>query len=173
RILASRKPRPARNRLEPLVQSLRTHRSPRVSLHGLSAGWVLLAAPDGNGWPLSTMLFGPLMKRPIPGAPFLGIIMVTTTSSPALNEVLAQPCRVMSGGLLASTIQCCTSPFSSFASNFNQQCGFAQIHSVTVPFIVILVPVAYAAFPCCANSGTETVKRPTPIRKMVVSLFLI
>ena len=75
-----------------------------MSPHGLGAGSVLLATPDGNGWPLSTTLFGPLTKRPIPGAPFLGIIMLTTTESPDLNEVLAQPCLVMSGGLLASTI---------------------------------------------------------------------
>src|SRR5437016_3953685 len=140
--------------------------------HGLAAGWALLATPEGNGWPLSTTLFGPL-KRPIPGAPFLGRIMVTTTSSPGLNEFLAQPCLVMSGGLLASTIQCCTSPFSSFESNFNQQWGLAQIHSVTVPFTVVLVPVAYAAFPWCANSGAETTKTPAATRNMVVSLLLI
>ena len=40
-----------------------------MSPHGLGAGSVLLATPDGNGWPLSTTLFGPLTKRPIPGAP--------------------------------------------------------------------------------------------------------
>src|SRR5579864_2216558 len=79
----------------------------------------------------------------------------------------------MSGGLLASTIQCWTSPFSSFASNFNQQCGFAQIHSVTVPFTLILVPVAYAAFPWCANNGNETVMVQATTKNMITALPFI
>src|ERR1700681_4243967 len=86
---------------------------------GLTTGMVP-PPPDENTCPLaSTTALSPL-KRPT-GKPFLAGMRVTVTSSPDLNEFLAQPFLVMSGGLLASTIQCLTSPLSSFSSNFSQQ----------------------------------------------------
>src|SRR5216683_8328332 len=106
--------------------------------------------------------------RPI-GWPFLTGMKVTVTSSPGLNECLLQPRLTMSDGLLASVTQCTTVLLSSFASNFRKQWGFAQNHSVTVAFTVIFFDVSYAAAPWCANTGTETVKRP---RTIVISLFL-
>ena len=36
-----------------------------------------------------------------------------------------------------------------------------------------MVPVAYAAFPWCANSGKETVKRLTTTKKIIVSLLFV
>src|SRR5437879_5521107 len=63
----------------------------------------------------------------------------------------------MSGGLLPSATQCTTLPLASLTSNCKKQCGLAQNHSVTVPFIVTLLSEAKAAFPWCAHSGTVTI----------------
>src|SRR5712691_113468 len=59
------------------------------------------------------------LRRPT-GAPFLTGCSVTVTSSPNLNDVRAQPSRVMSVGLLTSTAQFRTPPVSSLASNFRK-----------------------------------------------------
>src|SRR5262252_6974606 len=87
-----------------------------------------------------------LLSRPT-GAPLFTGCSVTVTSSPNLNDVRAQPRRVMSVGLLTSTAQFRTPPVSSFASNFRKQCGFAQIHSVTVPLSVSSLVVSKLAAP--------------------------
>src|SRR5438270_4281271 len=63
----------------------------------------------------------------------------------------------MSGGLLPSTTQCTTLPLASLTSNCKKQCGFAQNHSVTVPFMVTLLSESKAAFPWCAQSGKVTI----------------
>src|SRR5437588_12288242 len=63
----------------------------------------------------------------------------------------------MSGGLLASATQCTTLPLASLTSNCKKQCGFAQNHSVTVPFMVTLLSESKAAFPWCAQSGKVTI----------------
>src|SRR6185369_2340024 len=59
---------------------------------------------------------------------------------------------VISGGFDVSTVQLRTVPVSSFASNFRKQCGFAQSHSVTVPFSVISLSVSKLAVPWCAKN---------------------
>src|SRR5947209_14411080 len=104
------------------------------------------------------------LRRPM-GAPFLTGCRVTVTSSPNLNDVRAQPSRVMSVGLLTSTAQLRTSPVSSFASNFKKQCGLAQIHSVTLPLSVYSFVVSKLAAPWCA--ATDTPKRTMTARKTV------
>jgi hypothetical protein len=81
------------------------------------------------------------------GAPFFTGSTVTVTSSPALNEVRAQPLVVIETGFWVSAAHCLTIPLSSFASNFRKQCGLAQIHSVTTPFSVISFPVSKVAAP--------------------------
>jgi hypothetical protein len=53
----------------------------------------------------------------------------------------------MSVGLLTSTAQFRTVFVSSLASNFRKQCGFAQIHSVTVPFKMSSLVVSKLAAP--------------------------
>src|SRR5213079_3647644 len=95
------------------------------------------------------------------GWPFLTGSIVTVTSSPALNDVRDHPRGVIDVGLCVSTAQFRTLPVSSFASNFRKQCGLLQIHSVTVPFNVISLPVSSAAAPWCAASGAETSSTPT------------
>src|SRR6266576_997362 len=52
-----------------------------------------------------------------------------------------------------------------------KQCGLAQNHSVTVPFIVSFFSVSNAELPWCANSGTETIKTPTARAKTTKNLF--
>src|SRR5258708_3717422 len=101
------------------------------------------------------------LRRPS-GAPFFTGCNVTVTSSPNLNDDLAQPSRVMSVGLLTSTAQLRTSPVSSFASNFRKQCGLAQIHSVTLPFSVYSFVVSKLAAPWWA--ATDTPRRTTAPR---------
>src|SRR6266849_8800151 len=51
-----------------------------------------------------------------------------------------------------------------------KQCGLAQNHSGTVPFIVRFFSVSSAAVPWCANSGTETVTMPTASAKTIENL---
>src|SRR5712691_678844 len=118
-------------------------------------------APADSVWPLGRIT---CLMRPT-GAPFLTGCSATVTSSPALNDVRAQPRFVMSVGLLTSAAQFRTEPVSSFASNFRKQWGLAQIHSVTVPFKVSSFVVSKLAAPWCATSGTEATRRPTAPRK--------
>src|SRR5215831_3410492 len=101
--------------------------------------------PLPNVWPFGSTT---LRNRPT-GAPLFTGCRVTVTSSPNLNDVRAQPRRVMSVGLLTSTAQLRTLPVSSFASNFRKQCGFAQIHSVTVPLSESSRDVSKLAPPWC------------------------
>src|SRR5262245_34112684 len=71
----------------------------------------------------------------------------------------------MSVGLLTSTAQFLTVLVSSFASNFRKQCGFDQIHSVTVPLRVSSRVVSKLAAPWCAAADTPshpTVAMTTP-----------
>jgi hypothetical protein len=49
----------------------------------------------------------------------------------------------------------------------------SQTHSVTVPFTVSCFAFPYDAFPWCANSGTETVRRPIIARELTARLFFI
>ena len=81
------------------------------------------------------------------GAPLLTGCSVTVTASPVLKDSRAQPLRDMSVGLPVSTTQLRTVPVSSLASNFRKQCGFAQIHSVTVPCRVSSLVVSKLAAP--------------------------
>src|SRR6185503_8920233 len=97
-------------------------------------------------------------SRPM-GAPFFTGCRLTVTVSPTLNELRAQPRLVMSVGLLTSTAQLRTPPVSSIASNFRKQCGFAQIHSVTVPFSVRSFAVSKLAVPWCAATGVDRTRR--------------
>src|SRR5213593_4004655 len=94
-------------------------------------------------WPLGRMT---CRIRPT-GWPFLTGSMVTVTSSPALNDDRDHPRPVIVVGPCVSTDQFRTPPVSSFALNFRKQCGLLQIHSVTVPFNVISLPVSSAAVP--------------------------
>jgi len=104
---------------------------------------------------------------------FLAGIMVRVTSSPGLNELRAQPCLAISCGLLVSTIQCVGSPLSFLPSIFRKQCGLAQSHSVTVPDTLTFLLVSYAAFPWCANSEVEIVRKPIATTKIIASLCLM
>src|SRR5207237_7170538 len=81
------------------------------------------------------------------GAPFFTGCNATVTGSPALKEVRRQPREDMVVGFWVSTDQLRTAPVSSFASNFRKQWGFAQIHSVTVPFSVSSLSVSKVAAP--------------------------
>src|SRR5438477_12921484 len=78
-------------------------------------------------------------RRPT-GFPLLTGSTVTVTSSPGLNIPLLQPRLIISGGLLPSTTQCITLPLASFTSYRKKQCGFAQNHPVTTPFMLTLFP---------------------------------
>src|SRR6266853_33510 len=51
-----------------------------------------------------------------------------------------------------------------------KQCGLAQNHSVTVPFIVSFFSVSNAELPWCANSGIETIITPTARTKTIKNL---
>src|SRR5438067_2407392 len=95
-------------------------------------------------------------RRPS-GFPLFTGSTVTVTSSPSLNIPLLQPRLIISGGLLVSTTQCTTLPLASLTSNCKKQCGFAQNHFVTVPFMVTLLSESKAAFPWCAQSGKVTI----------------
>src|SRR5438445_324661 len=119
-------------------------------------------------WPL-----GSTTSRPrAAGLPFLTGSTVTVTSSPGLKVRMLQPRSIMSARLFVSATQCTTMPLLSFTSNFSQQCGFAQTHSVTVPFRVTFFPTSNAALPWCANSGIDTIKAPTASAKTTEHLLL-
>src|SRR6476660_2683444 len=95
--------------------------------------------------------FSPLGRTTVSSRPigwlFLTGSSVTVTSSPALNDVRDHPRCVIVVGVCVSTAQLRTFPVSSFASNWRKQWGLLQIHSVTVPFSVISLPVSRAAAP--------------------------
>src|SRR5437773_854509 len=78
--------------------------------------------------------------------------MVTVTSSPTLNDLAVMPKLISVDGLFHSPIHCTTLPFSSLASNFRNEWGYVQCHSVTTPSIVTVF-LSYEAFPCCAYVG--------------------
>src|SRR5260221_10799947 len=46
-------------------------------------------------------------------------------------------------------------------------------NSTTFPLTVVGFDVSYAAAPWCANSGPETIRKPTPTQKRTISLFVI
>src|SRR5713226_5655094 len=151
---------------EPLMKTVTRFAMSESSLVGRDSTDYLAGGGGGgppavNVWPLGRITF---RMRPT-GAPLLTGCSATVTSSPALNDVRAQPRFVMSVGLLTSAAQFRTEPVSSFASNFRKQWGLAQIHSVTVPFSVSSFVVSKLAAPWCANSGTEATRRPTAPRK--------
>src|SRR4051794_34635527 len=81
------------------------------------------------------------------GLPLLTGSTVIVTWSPGFSEVLLQPAFTMSGGLLVSAIQCTLLPSSPLTSYCRKQCGLAQNHSVTVPFMVSCLPTSNAALP--------------------------
>src|ERR1700689_307336 len=108
--------------------------------------------------------------RPM-GLPLFAGSTVIVTRSPGLKESLLHPAGIMLMGAWVSVIQCATSPFSPFTSYIKRQWGLAHHHSVTVPFIVSLFDASYAAFPWCASSGAEPIKRA--IAKLRVSENLI
>src|SRR5712691_123218 len=100
---------------------------------------------------------------------------VTVTSSPALKLLLVHPRFCMSGGLLASTTQCTSCPLSPLTSNCRNVCGFAQIHSVTMPFSTRRLAGSFsnAAAPWCAATGRDAIRRPATTAKSVTNVFLI
>src|SRR6266571_4420967 len=160
---------------EQLMKTVNRFAMSESSLVGLDTTDYLASGGSGGGgppadnvWPLGRITF---LMRPT-GAPLLTGCSATVTSSPALNDVRAQPRFVMSVGLLTSAAQFRTEPVSSFASNFRKQWGLAQIHSVTVPFKVSSFVVSKLAAPWCATSGTEATRRPTAPRKTPKNLFV-
>src|SRR5262249_37107553 len=110
------------------------------------------------------------MTRPT-GCPLLTGSSVTVTSSPALNVRLLQPRSTMSAALLVSTTQFTVLPLSSLTSNFSQQCGLAQSHSVTVPFSSSILPPSKAAWPWWANTGVDTTTPASSTHRKVFIRF--
>src|SRR4029077_5711161 len=106
------------------------------------------------------------------GDPFFTGCRVTVTSSPALNEVRAQPHWTMVDGACVSTAQWATLPLSFLTSNFRKQCGLDQTHSVTVPFNVMVFS-SKLAVPWCANSGAECARRMTAATRSPANVVLI
>jgi len=94
------------------------------------------------------------LSRRATGSPFLAGSTVTVTWSPGLTIDRDKPRAVIDTGFCVSATQFRTVPVSSFASNRRKQCGFAQIHSVTVPLSVICFPVAKVSAPWCADAVT-------------------
>src|SRR6266704_7145872 len=99
--------------------------------------------PMLSSCPSGSMTF---VTRPT-GCPVLDIpVMVTVTSSPALNDFAVMPKLIRVEGAFHSPSQCTKLPFSSLASNFRKVCGLVQTQAVTVPFTVTVL-LSYAAFP--------------------------
>src|SRR5204863_9595256 len=99
--------------------------------------------PILNSWPSGSTT---LMTRPRFAPLFASPVIVTVTSSPALNDLAVMPKLMSVDGLFHSPIHCTTLPFSSLESNFRNECGLVQRHSVTTPLIVTVL-LSYEAFP--------------------------
>src|SRR5262245_40578818 len=106
------------------------------------------------------------------GVPFLATAAITTvTSSPALNVLAVKPKLTSVDGALFSQIQCTTLPFSSVTSTIKNECGFVHSHCVTFPLMVTSL-FSYDAFPWCANTEVEPVRRTNNSRLAGNSLFI-
>src|SRR5579863_4804948 len=68
-------------------------------------------------------------------------------------------------GLVNSTTQCSTAPFSIFASHSSDACGFTQSNLVIVPFKTNVFAKSYAVVPWCASIGMGPDRRPAAMAR--------
>ena len=113
--------------------------------------WLKFDVKDKSGkvvnWVVETSNSADMVERGWSKRTFKAGDQVTVTLSPAANVRLLQPRSTMSAELLVSTTQLTTLPLWSLTSNFSQQWGLAQSHSVTVPVSSSLLPASKEALP--------------------------